>query len=98
MTVAEVAGLDLEECDCSSGLVGHLGPDTVWAITALLPYISCHPRPDVPDRITPKEGFQVSKREWKGSNRELTRGVKQGDCAIIMLSICIHVYNNCLNF
>jgi hypothetical protein len=28
------------------------------------------------DRIMPKEGFQVSKREWKGSNRELVRGVK----------------------
>ncbi len=28
------------------------------------------------DRITPKEGFQVSKREWKGSNKELARGVK----------------------
>jgi hypothetical protein len=28
------------------------------------------------DRITPKEGFQVSKGEWKGSNRELARGVK----------------------
>ncbi len=28
------------------------------------------------DRITPKEGFQVSKREWKGSNKELSRGVK----------------------
>jgi hypothetical protein len=23
-----------------------------------------------------KEGFQVSKREWKGSNKELARGVK----------------------
>ncbi len=23
-----------------------------------------------------KEGFQVSKREWKGSKRELARGVK----------------------
>ncbi len=34
------------------------------------------------DRITPKEGFQVSKREWKGSNRKLARGAKQGDCAI----------------
>ncbi len=30
----------------------------------------------VHDRITPKEGFQVSKREWKGSNKELARGVK----------------------
>ncbi len=49
------------------------------------------------DRTTTKEGFQVSKREWKGSNRDLARGVKQGDCAIIMLSTCIHVYNNCLN-
>jgi hypothetical protein len=45
-----------------------------------------------------KEGFQVSKREWKGSKVELTGGSKrQGDCAIIMLSICIHVYNDCLN-
>jgi hypothetical protein len=24
----------------------------------------------------PKDGFQVSKREWKGSNKELARGVK----------------------
>ncbi len=49
-------------------------------------------------RTMPKEGFQVSKREWEGCNKELARGVKkQGDCAIIMLSICIHVYNNCLN-
>jgi hypothetical protein len=28
------------------------------------------------DRITPKEGFQVSKREWKGNNKGLARGVK----------------------
>jgi hypothetical protein len=28
------------------------------------------------DRITPNQGFQVRKREWKGSNRELARGVK----------------------
>jgi hypothetical protein len=28
------------------------------------------------DRITPKEGFQVSKGEWKRSNRESARGVK----------------------
>ncbi len=28
------------------------------------------------DHITLKEGFQVSKREWKGSNKELARGVK----------------------
>jgi hypothetical protein len=31
------------------------------------------------DRITPKEGFQVSKGEWKGKvTRELARGVKKG--------------------
>jgi hypothetical protein len=28
------------------------------------------------DRIAPKEGFQVNKREWKGSNRELAKGAK----------------------
>ncbi len=49
------------------------------------------------DRITPKEGFQVSKREREESNGELARGAKQGNCAIIVLSICICVYNNCLN-
>jgi hypothetical protein len=43
------------------------------------------------DRITPKEGFQVSKMKWKESNRGLARGVKQRGCAIIMWSICIHV-------
>jgi hypothetical protein len=38
-----------------------------------------------------KEGFQVSKREWKGSKEGLVRGdkKKQGDCAMILLSICI---------
>jgi hypothetical protein len=49
------------------------------------------------DRITPKDGFQVRKRERKESNGELAKGVKQGDCAIIMVSICIRVHNNCLN-
>ncbi len=46
-----------------------------------------------------KEGFQVSKREWKGSKRESAReGKEQGDCAIInVLPINIHVHNNCLN-
>jgi hypothetical protein len=46
-----------------------------------------------------KEGFQVSKRVWKGSKEELVKGdkKKQGDCAMIMLSICIHVHNNCPN-
>jgi hypothetical protein len=44
-----------------------------------------------------KEGFQVSKREWDCKNRDLARGAKQRDCAITCVSICIHVYNNCLN-
>jgi hypothetical protein len=44
-----------------------------------------------------KEGFQVSKREWDCKNRELARGAKQRDCTITCVSICIHVYNNCLN-
>jgi hypothetical protein len=42
------------------------------------------------DRITPKEGFQVCKREWKGSNKELARGVKQGDCAITVFRLKIN--------
>jgi hypothetical protein len=50
------------------------------------------------DRITSKEGFQVSKGEWKG---ELTRNW-QGEqekryCAIIIMSTCVYVYNNCPN-
>jgi hypothetical protein len=41
-----------------------------------------------------KEGFQVSKGKWK---RESERGAKrQGDCAIIMLSVYMHVHNVCL--
>jgi hypothetical protein len=45
-----------------------------------------------------KEGFQVSKREVGLKNRGLARGVKdKGDCAIIVLSICIYVCNNYLN-
>ncbi len=45
-----------------------------------------------------KEGFQVSKREVGLKQQRIGKGSKrQGDCAIIMLSICIHVYNNCLN-
>jgi hypothetical protein len=40
-----------------------------------------------------KEGFQVSKRKWKRSIRESERGSKkQGDCAIIVLSIiCMYI-------
>jgi hypothetical protein len=33
------------------------------------------------DRITPKEGFQVSKREWKGiSKGSKTRGLRHNLC------------------
>jgi hypothetical protein len=40
-----------------------------------------------------KEGFQVSRREWKGSKGESKWGSKkQGDCAIIVLSIYIYMY------
>ncbi len=45
------------------------------------------------DSIMPKEGFQVIKEEMEGKvNRELARGVKQGDCAmtcIVNLYTCI---------
>ncbi len=44
------------------------------------------------DRITPKEGFQVSKRDMEGK----ARGVKQGDCAITCVVNYICVYNDCL--
>jgi hypothetical protein len=45
-----------------------------------------------------KVGFQVSKREVGLKQQGIGKGSKrQRDCAIIMLSICIHVYNNCLN-
>ncbi len=44
-----------------------------------------------------KEGFQVSKGKWKRGKGESERGSKkQGDCAINMLSIYVHVHNNCL--
>jgi hypothetical protein len=44
-----------------------------------------------------KEGFQVSKGKWKRGKGESEKGSKkQGDCAIIMLSIYMHVHNNCL--
>jgi hypothetical protein len=42
-----------------------------------------------------KEGFQVSKGKWKRSKGESERGSKkQGDCAIIVFSIYMHVHNN----
>ncbi len=45
------------------------------------------------DRTARKEGFQVSKRGWKG----IRKGTSKGDWAMTILSNCICVYNNCLN-
>jgi hypothetical protein len=45
-----------------------------------------------------KEGFQVSKREMGLKQQGISKGSKrQGVCAIIVLLICVHVYNDCLN-
>jgi hypothetical protein len=45
-----------------------------------------------------KEGFQVSKGEVGLKQQGIGKGSKeQGDCAMIILSVCGHVYNNCLN-
>jgi hypothetical protein len=45
-----------------------------------------------------KEGFQVSKRGMGLKQQGIGKGSKrQGGCARIVLSTCIHVYNNCLN-
>ncbi len=42
-------------------------------------------------------GFTSKEREWKRSKRESERGSKkQGGCAIIVLSVHMHVHNNCL--
>jgi hypothetical protein len=49
------------------------------------------------DRITPKEGFQVSKGERGESNGELARGAKTRELRYNVLPTCICVYNNCLN-
>jgi hypothetical protein len=49
------------------------------------------------DRITPKEGFQISKREMEGGVTKTSKGSKREDCAITILSTCVYVYNNCLN-
>ncbi len=45
------------------------------------------------DRTTQSEGFQVSERDQRGTSK----GSKKGVCAITILSICVCVYNNCLN-
>jgi hypothetical protein len=42
------------------------------------------------DRIMPKKGFQVSKREW--DNRELARGVKQGDLRHNLCCQSVYMY------
>jgi hypothetical protein len=45
-----------------------------------------------------KEGFQVSKREWKGCKRESARGSKKArGLRNVMLSTYIYVHNNSLN-
>jgi hypothetical protein len=50
------------------------------------------------DRTTQKEGFQVCKKGLKGElTRRPARGAKKGNCTIAILSICICVYNNCVN-
>jgi hypothetical protein len=49
------------------------------------------------DRTTQREGFQVSERGTGGEpKREPAKGVKDG-LRISILSVCICVYNNCLN-
>jgi hypothetical protein len=45
-----------------------------------------------------KEGFQVSGREVGLKQEKISKGSKrQGVCAIIVLLICVHVYNDCLD-
>jgi hypothetical protein len=40
-----------------------------------------------------KEGFQVSEREMGLKQQGISKGSKrQGDCAIIVLLICVHIY------
>ncbi len=47
--------------------------------------------------LSQQGGFQISKGEWKGGKKELEKGKqKQRDCAIIALSIYMHVHNDCL--
>ncbi len=42
-----------------------------------------------------KEGFQVSEREVGLKQEGISKGSKrQGVCAIIVLLICVHVYND----
>jgi hypothetical protein len=48
-------------------------------------------------RTTQREGFQVSERGIKGESKGNQQGEQEWVCAISILSICICVYNNCLN-
>jgi hypothetical protein len=44
-----------------------------------------------------KEGFQVSGREVRLKQEGISKGSKrQGVCALVVLLICVHVYNDCL--
>jgi hypothetical protein len=50
------------------------------------------------DRTTQKEGFQLSKREWKGTDRETGKGSKKGELHHnLILSIYVHFYNDRVN-
>ncbi len=49
------------------------------------------------DRTTQREGFQVSERGSERESRGTSKGSKRWVCAISILSICICVYNKCLN-
>jgi hypothetical protein len=48
-------------------------------------------------RITPEEGFQVSKGEQRGVSGEWQGEQRMGNCAITCAICCICIYNNCLN-
>jgi hypothetical protein len=49
-------------------------------------------------RITPKERFQVSKRNLRGTDKETSKGSKKGELRHnLILSIYVCVYNNCVN-
>jgi hypothetical protein len=50
------------------------------------------------DRTTQKEGFQVSKREWKGNRQGNGQGVQiRGIAPQPYMSIYVRVYNNRVN-
>jgi hypothetical protein len=49
------------------------------------------------DGTTQKEGFQVSKEDWEGDRKGISKGSKKRGLRQSVLSICICVYNNCPN-